>query len=409
MHWDKLKHLKPPADVTSEEYWIGTKLARQSLLKPLPFQDTQGNPFRFGMPDNVLRLVHQIDQQAGGYLPTRYPLPLPQERDVYLIRSLIEEAVHSSLLEGAATTYRVAKDMLRQGRKPRNRSERMVSNNFEAMQFIRQHLEEELTPHLILSLHRMVTEGTLDHPDAAGKLRTPEDDIHIVDVYSQLLHTPPAAAELPERLSHLCAFANDTDENNFIHPVIRAIVLHFMLGYDHPFVDGNGRTARALFYWAVSRQGYWLLEFTSISQIIKKAPAQYARAFLHTETDENDTTYFLIHQLEMIHQAIHSLHEYLQTKATELRLTEELLTRSRLKGDLNQRQLDLLRYALKHPDKIYTIQEHQTLHGVSYETARTDLLHLADDLQLLQKHKVGKGFVFIVPQDFQTRFEGNST
>lgn len=52
--------------------------------------------------------------------------------------------------------------------------------------------------------------------------------------------------------------------------------LHFMLGYEHPFVDGNGRVARAMFDWAMLRNGYWLFEFISVSRIIRQAPAKYA-------------------------------------------------------------------------------------------------------------------------------------
>jgi Fic family protein len=94
-----------------------------------------------------------------------------------------------------------------------------------------------------------------------------------------------------------------------VHPVVRAILIHFMLGYDHPFYDGNGRTARALFYWSLARSGYWLMEYVSISRLLRQAPAQYARAYRHTETDDNDTTYFIVHQLEVIQQAIAALHE----------------------------------------------------------------------------------------------------
>jgi Fic family protein len=55
--------------------------------------------------------------------------------------------------------------------------------------------------------------------------------------------------------------------DKFIHPVVRAIILHFMIGCGHLFVDGNGRTARALFYWSVLHQKYRLMEFISISCI----------------------------------------------------------------------------------------------------------------------------------------------
>ena len=92
-----------------------------------------------------------------------------------------------------------------------------------------------------------------------------------------------------------------------MHPAIRAIILHFWLAYDHPFIDGNGRTARALFYWLMLRHGYWLFEFISISEIILKAPVQYGEAFLYTETDQNDLTYFIIHQTEVIRKSMQSL------------------------------------------------------------------------------------------------------
>lgn len=61
-------------------------------------------------------------------------------------------------------------------------------------------------------------------------------------------------------MTAMCAFPNGHLPDTFIHPAIRAIILHFWLGYDHPFVDGNGRTARALFYWAMLRQNYSLFE-----------------------------------------------------------------------------------------------------------------------------------------------------
>ena len=222
------------------------------------------------------------------------------------------------------------------------------------------------------------------------------------------LHTPPNAGELPQRMEALCDFANSENdhdsEHGFLHPVIRAIVLHFMLAYDHPFCDGNGRTARALFYWAMAKQGYWLMEFVSISRVIKQAPVQYGKAFLHTETDENDLTYFLIHQLEVIHQAVDALHAFLDEKMQDVSEAKRLLKdNKRLKGKLNFRQLALLRHALKHPRFSYVVREHQRSHGISYDIARKDLLDMADKLKLLLKTKQGKQYYFVVPNDLEHR------
>lgn len=406
LHWDKLKYMSPPQGLTSEEYWLGTKLVRFPLLKDLPLVDAEERPFKFGTPDIVLEMLHELDKNASGQIKMAEPVTDMQTRDMYLIKSLIQEAINSSQLEGASTTRNVAQEMLRTKRRPRNKSEQMILNNFQAMGFVRDHKNDPLTPAMIFELHRLVTEKTLDDPTAAGQFRTVNDDVIVVDEASEkILHTPPPSSELPQRLERLCAFANATNIDTFIHPVIRAIVLHFMLAYDHPFVDGNGRAARALFYWSMANQGYWLIEFTSISRIIKKAPAQYGYAFLYSETDDNDITYFIIHQLGVILRAIEQLHKYLARKVKEIREATALLAQTKLANQLNHRQITLLEHALKNPNTIYRIREHQNLHGVTYQTARTDLLLLADDLRLLHKMKDGRAFVYVAPIDLKERID----
>lgn len=400
LHWDKLRHLQPPEGWTPEYYWLALKLARRQLYKKLPFTSKSGAPFQFCMTDGIFRDLHWIDQNAAGRIGMDKPVTNPHTRDSYLVSSLIEEAISSSQLEGASTPRNVAKEMVRQGRKPKDHSEQMIFNNYQAMQFIKEYKQEQLTPAMICELHRILTDATLDDADKAGKYRDAHDDIHVVDATaSVLLHTPPSASELPARIECLCRFANDLGGKEFIHPVIRAIILHFMIGYDHPFVDGNGRTARALFYWSMAQQQYWLMEFISISRIIKQAPAQYGRAYLYTETDDNDLTYFIIHQLETIKKSIVALHEHLQRKALELHEIEKRLDGSILQGQLNHRQLAILRHALNHPNAIYSIQEHQASHNISYQTARTDLLALSDRFNILSKRKYGNAFVFVAPPD----------
>src|SRR5688500_8569447 len=137
----------------------------------------------------------------------------------------------------------------------------------------------------------------------------------------------------------MCAFANGQSPEHFVHPVVRAIILHFWLAYDHPFVDGNGRTARALFYWSMSHREYWLCEFLSISRIIKRRPSRYARSFLFTESDENDATYFIMSQLTVISRAITHLHAYLSRHVEELNRTKKFIQQSsELRSLLNHRQ-----------------------------------------------------------------------
>ncbi len=405
-HWDKLRHLKPPSHLSHEEWWLAIKLARRTLYKEISHSDKNGKPFVYAEPGVVRRLLHEIDIHGGGEVKASEPVANPNTRDIYLINSLIEEAITSSQLEGAATTRKVAKEMLRLKRKPRNQSETMIVNNYHAMEFVKEISEEDLTPDLICELHKILTVNTLDSPDAAGKLRS-SDDIRVVDLRdSTEVHVPPKPKELAGRMQKLCDFANPDSKGDFLHPVVRAIILHFLLAYDHPFEDGNGRTARALFYWSMLKQGYWTMEFISISRILKEAPAKYTRAYLHTETDDNDVTYFIVYQLGVVKRAIDDLLLYLKRKAGEIKTVERMIRKSpRLQGLLNHRQISLIHRALKSPESVFYVRSHRGAHNVTYDTARTDLLKLVD-LGLLEKTKIGKAFVFNAVGGLEQKLEG---
>ncbi|WP_239014803.1 Fic family protein [Archangium violaceum] len=275
----------------------------------------------------------------------------------------------------------------------------MIFNNFHAMELLRRKAQEPLSAAFLLELHEVITEGTLE-PGDEGRLRRPEEPVTVHDISDgKVLHVPPDARELPSRIEALCAFANESAGDAFVHPVVRAIVLHFALAYDHPFVDGNGRTARALFYWSMIRQGYWIAEFLSISRIIQKAPAQYGRAFLYTETDRSDLTYFLLHQLEVIRRATEDLHAYLDRKSKELQEVDVLL---RAGKNLNHRQRALLAHALRHPGTQYAIEPYRREHGVVYQTARQDLLDL-EKAGYLRRTQIGRAFYFRPVPDLERR------
>ena len=397
LHWDKLRRYPAPADLTHREWWLSVKLKRAG--RPIGLKDKSDRPFKFSVPDLVTKDLHQVDFNAGGMGSVPEPITNPHTRDRYLVSSLMEEAITSSQLEGAVTTREVAKEMIRTGRKPRDTSERMILNNFKVMQRIRKLKSSPLTPELVFQIHRLVTEDTLDDPTAAGRLRRGDEKRVVADDFGTVFHDPPEAEELSGRLEAMCSFANGTTPDFFIHPAVRAMILHFWLAYDHPFVDGNGRTARALFYWAMLHRGYWLFEFISISKILKQAPAKYGRSFLYTETDDNDLTYFLLAQSKVIRRAIRELHEYLERKTTELREVEWQLRALNL---FNHRQMEIIRHALKHPGQRYTVASHQESHQTSYQTARTDLLNLAAN-GILDQGKLGKMMVFYSPPDLSER------
>ena len=403
-HWDELKRRPAPDGFSHEEWWCALKMKRKAAYREVPLTDMKGQSFRYFIPDSVQKLLHEIDFGAGAFIGMPDPIANPQTRDRYLISSLIQEAITSSQLEGAVTTREVAKEMIRSGRTPRDKSERMILNNYLTMREIIRLKDQPMTVPLLLEIHRLVTDQTLDNPAAAGRFRESGEQVKVVDGEGQVYHDPPPASELRERAEKMCAFANGTAPEPFVPPAIRAIILHFWLAYDHPFVDGNGRTARALFYWSMLHQDFLLFEFISISSILVKAPAQYARAFLFTETDENDLNYFILHQADAIRRAIDSLYVFIDRKREE---TQSAETRLRILRDLTYRQQALIAHALRHPGQEYTCASHQRSHGIAYATARADLLGLLN-LHLLVQRKRGKTMIFEPISDLTKRLEALS-
>lgn len=388
--WHVLRHKGNVRSFRPELVWGAVKMSRLLQLRDIPLRDPEGRSFRFWLPASAQKHLHFIDLWLGGFVGAEDRFPMGANRDRYLVSSLMEEAIGSSMLEGAATTRKKAKEMLRAGRQPTNRSERMVVNNYRTVERLKEYSDQTLSPELICEIHASMTEGTLQETDSVGRFRR-TDDVQVVDrITGDVLHVPPPARSLPTRVKLLCDFANDKEGEPFVHPVIRAVLLHFWLAYEHPFADGNGRTARALFYWSLLSEGYWLIEFLSISRVFLRAATQYKRAFLWSEKDECDATYFIMFHLRELRKAIADLRAYLDRKSRELRQGLELLDGA---SGLNHRQRALLQRALRHSGTHYTIKSHKNSHRVAYATARSDLLDLTER-GLLERTKVGREFVF---------------
>lgn len=396
LHWHDMFRQPVPEGVSPKEVWVFLKFMRNSNRELACFTNKKDEPFSYTIPSFMWKLISDIDKLGGGSITADSPEGLPS-KERYIISSLMDEAIASSQLEGAATTHKIAKEMLRSGRKARTHGEKMILNNWRTMQYIRENRNMTLTEETLCKIQRLITKDTLEDPDDSGRFRT-TDDI-IVEYRGETVHVPPKAAALPMRLKNLCDFVNNDDPEKWIHPIIKAAMIHFWIAYDHPFPDGNGRTARALLYWYLLSKGYFLFEFLSISQYFVRAPGQYVRAYLRTETDDCDLTYFLLHNLKAIRRAIGQLQEYIIRKRAEMRDANLLL--KRFKG-INIRQKALIHHAIRHPEAIYTFLSHKHSHGISYETARKDLMQISKK-GFLKKKKQGKEFIFFPSERMQDK------
>ncbi|MBI2445472.1 Fic family protein [Candidatus Micrarchaeota archaeon] len=385
---DQLRHHPLPADVNAEELWKLCKLSRSSWNRRVLLKRSQ-LALSYVINDNILKRLHKLDMQLGANHFFSQPVTRTEEES-FLISSLMEEAIASSQLEGAVTSREVAKQMLREGRKPRDYSQKMVANNYSTMRMIKDIARQPLTPELLLRIQASISRGTLKNPGEEGHFRT-TDDVRVFDLATgEIVHTPPPAARLADLMLDLCDFAND--DSVFIHPLVKASMLHFLLGYIHPFVDGNGRTARSLFYWYLVSRDCGVVEYLSISRIIRESPGQYARAYKETEDDENDATYFVLYHLRVLERSVVEFHSYLKRKAEERKQAYSLM---RLPG-VSPRQAQILQNILKNPEKPVSFKEIQSGFGLPYQSARLDLLQL-ERLNLLERKKGGKRLILFFP------------
>lgn len=401
LYWDTFKQLPMPAEIDPADAWRFVKILRSLERKPTPVSDVQAHPFTYASTEEIQRCLHVIDRGAGGRITTAEAGIPAHARQRYLISSLMEEAIASSQIEGASTTRKVAKDMLRSGRSPANRPERMILNNYRTVSRLREMTAEPFSPGLIVQIQAWLTEGTLDDDSDVGRLRDTDDILVLDGSTNAVLHVPPRAASLAKELERLCDWAN-SDGPDFEHPVLRACILHFCLAYLHPFVDGNGRTARALFYFYLLKQGYSVFEFVPISRVILRRRGQYDRAYLYAEADDADMTYFLVFHLHAIETALEELWGYIERRAQRDRELSRVVSAD---GSLNYRQRAALSRAIADRDVVFTFESHRASHDVSYPTARDDLLGLVERGYLV-KRKEGHAFAFTPAEDLSDKVKG---
>ncbi|HLD22255.1 MAG TPA: Fic family protein, partial [Patescibacteria group bacterium] len=309
VHWEKIKHWPVSEGISNLELWAIIKILRNKVFdrKNSIIKNESGIFFSWtSYLPKLEQFLHEIDLRLGGNLFVTENQMSDELQHRLLSRGVMEEAIASSQLEGAHTSRKVAKQILLEGKKPRNKDEQMIVNNYQAMRLIESELKDKkLDEEFLFSLHKILTKNTLEDSEIA-RYRKDEDEIIVGDDGSknEIYHIPPKEKFVKEEIKKFIAYANnELLDENFTHPVIKAIIIHFWLGYLHPFVDGNGRMARALFYWYLLREKYWAFGYLPLSKVMKNSPAQYRDAYIYTEQDDNDLTYFIEYNVNKINQA----------------------------------------------------------------------------------------------------------
>ncbi len=372
--WEKARFLKAPSGFTNEEAWFIAHDLRSANAQELPVRTPRGEHFIWTRLNYTDQYLNQFDLYMGGHFLTQQARLGASEQQSFLTRGVLEEAIASSQLEGASVTRKQAKEMIAENRTPRDKSEWMAYNNYQMMlKITATYKDVPLSLNLLLEMHQILAAHTMPEDDI-GRWRQDADGITIgPDLSPITTFVPPANAFLMQELPRLLTFANTNDPEHFMHPIIKAIVLHFWVAYLHPFVDGNGRMARALFYWLLHKYDYGLATYIPLSTVIKRAPIQYSDAYVYSEQDSNDFTYFYDYHMKKLKVALDDFLAYVEKQRGENRQIDSLLDQYAV---LNPRQKQIMHYLLSNQHHRVSMTSHATLNKVSLGTALADLKHL---------------------------------
>ena len=365
-----------PVSIPIGQFWPVMEEARKKNAISLPLKAQNGLPFWFVINKTI---EAQCDAVAA---IARRSFVFDELSEKTMEEATIDEAVWSSVIEGAFTSKAEAARIIQQNKSPSNKSEQMVKNNYQALMYVLEHLEDPITAQTLIDIARMVTCGASD--ETVEGFRT-------IPVYvtgrEGIVYTPPDAAQVLALVDDLLAFITDSE----LHPLLKACIAHFYFVYVHPFTDGNGRTARALSYMMLLRTGYDFFRYFSISGLIAEERGRYYKAMRQVETSGNDMSYFIDYYSAMLSRSVDRMKEHLLGHV----LTEKRMNALQATGRLNERQLKGARWLLEGKTAQVTVDAWKKKFRTATETARQDLLLLCEE-GLLERKMEGRKAVFII-------------
>jgi Fic family protein len=367
--------------------WEEIQNKRKSVGREVPLKDQNGNNFWFLVPPFLHQILHEIDILAK---KTIEDLASKEVLTNLIVESMIDEAFYSSVIEGAFSTKQRTIQLVKD-KNPINKSEKMILNNYHALMFILENLHRELDEDLFITLHKIITDGTLTEDEITEKYR--DDFVYVWGenaVNTEPIYTAPSHDHVQQMMDDLFRFINEDKAGSFIHPIIKAFIIHFYVVYVHPFFDGNGRVARAFSYMYLLKNHYDFFKFFSISSVVDKKRNKYYKAIKDTEDYHSDLTYFIVTYSQITESSIYEVVDKLKNE-----LSHEVLLNKLVEDEitLNNRQIKFLNFMKKKDNNIATIEVYQKKMKVSYETARRDLVELSE-IGIFKKTKKGKKFIF---------------
>ncbi|HEX7319984.1 MAG TPA: Fic family protein [bacterium] len=337
----------------------------------------------FTYTHNIVSLLSKISAAREVILNS----PLIPKWEVELRREAIIRTAHSSThIEGNNLNLeQVSK--LAQGRTitATRKDKQEVLNYLEVLRNIEKIVEgDALSVAHILRTHRQVTKDTLEHPEDCGTFRTR----YVVvgnRMTGEIFFRPPKNEEVPGLVENLIGWLNSSIAKE-LDPVIEAGLTHYEFVRIHPFIDGNGRTARILASWILYKRGFDTKQFFCLDDYYDADRPAYYKALQSVNQVMLDTTKWLEYFVEGVHVSVQAVKERI------VRLSSERLRKTQ-KGQiaLTERQMQIVEFLVAQ-GKI-TNRDMQKMFKISPQAVHKEILKLTN-LKVVRPVGEGRGLYY---------------
>ena len=344
---------------------------------------------KYSISNKILNNVAKIE--AAKEIIESAPL-VPSYEAKFRQEAIVRTVHHGTHIEGNPLEQKEVKDVL-EGKKviAKDRDIQEVLNYREVLKFIDSKKDEPITEKSLLEIHKLTTKKLLPS-NQIGAYRYVQ--VKITDsATGKTSYMPPTPKQIPDLVRSFLLWLNhsQTDE---IHPVLKAAITHYFLVAVHPFVDGNGRFARAASTLILFKEGYDIKKFFSLEEYFDKDPQRYYLGLQKTSNQskiikDRDLTVWIEYFTEGLVIELSRIREKVQKLSVDLKLRGKM-------GQipLNDRQLKLMEY-MQEFGQVSNKEWRNLLPMVSDDTILRDLKYLMKK-NLARKRGSTKGAVYVL-------------
>jgi Fic family protein len=266
-------------------------------------------------------LKHTGTIEAAKELIENAPL-VPAWEAKFREEAIVRTVHHGTHIEGNELNFTEAEKVLAGAQiVGRDRDIQEVLNYRNVLKFIENFQSPELTEETVKHMHSLITDRIMPE-ETCGEYRKSQVVVKNSQT-GEITFRPPPSVEIPFLISDFFLWYNSVKLEE-MHPAMKAGIVHYELVRIHPFLDGNGRVARAVATLSLFRDGYDIKRFFSLEEYYDREPMHYYDALQSVAKLEGNMTYWLEYFIEGLAIELTRIKEKVKSLSTDLKIKRSM-------------------------------------------------------------------------------------